>query len=80
MGRFWARCNLGFDRKPRSITTVTDLWAYIGTQNGVARARSDRNARVRLGNRSGATFESLTAHYALAHDQAKQCGPALPPR
>jgi hypothetical protein len=25
MGRFWARCNLGFDRKPRSITTVTDL-------------------------------------------------------
>ena len=22
---FWARCKLGFDRKPRSITTVTDL-------------------------------------------------------
>jgi hypothetical protein len=25
MGRFWARCMLGSDLKPRSITTVTDL-------------------------------------------------------
>ena len=25
MGRFWARCKLGSDLKPRSITTVTDL-------------------------------------------------------
>src|SRR2546428_676149 len=25
MGRFWARCMLGFDRKPRSITVVTNL-------------------------------------------------------
>ena len=24
-GPFWARCKLGFDRKPRSITTVTNL-------------------------------------------------------
>jgi hypothetical protein len=33
MGRFWARCMLGFDPKPRSITVVANLGFWVLLSN-----------------------------------------------